>query len=146
MSYSSQASWLNALCWRRIMVCKCTTMLGTISGDFFDSRAMYWEKQRVHVIMSVTCLWALCCCIAWNWLKAPTRLSWREEDGLSCSSIRSERGAGRNSSMSTYSRFHTLSTSFMGRLTDLFLPGTLLALTPPCLLPFGAQVKKPVME
>ena len=114
MSYSSQASWLDTLCWRRNTVCKCATMLGTISGDFFDSTAMYREKQRVHVIMSVTRLWALCCCIAWNWLNAPIRLSWREEDDYSCSAIRSERGAGRNSSMSTYSGFHTLSTSFMG--------------------------------
>ena len=40
MSYSSQASWLDAFCWRRSTVCKWATMLGTISAAFLDSTAM----------------------------------------------------------------------------------------------------------
>jgi len=95
-------------------------MLGNGSADFLDITAMYREKQRVHVVKSVTRFCDLCCCNAWNWLNAPTRLSWREEDGFPCAASRSERGAGRNSSMSTYSRFQAFSTSFMGSIGKPF--------------------------
>ena len=40
MSYSSHASWEDALWWRRRTVWRCTTMLGTIPGSFFDSTAI----------------------------------------------------------------------------------------------------------
>ena len=95
-------------------------MLGTISADFSHWTAMYRVKQRVHVVMSNMRLCNLRCCIAWNWLKAPTKLSWREGDGLPCSASRNARGAGRNSSFSTYSKFQTFSTSFIGSVGKPF--------------------------
>ena len=51
--------------------------------------------------------------------EGPDQAFLKEADDL-CSAIRSERGAGRNSSISTYSKFQTLSTSFMGRVGKPF--------------------------
>ena len=51
-----------------------------------------------------------CCLLAWNWSRAPARLSWRDEAGVPCSASWSNQRAGRNSSMSMYSMFHAFST------------------------------------
>ena len=48
ISYSSHASWFVAFCWRRSTVCRCATMLGTMSAAFLESTAMYRIKQQVH--------------------------------------------------------------------------------------------------
>ena len=61
-----------------------------------------------------------CCCMAWNWFSAPTRLSCREYDGFPCSAMYSVRGIDKNSSISTYSRFHTFSTSLVGSVGSPF--------------------------
>ena len=74
--------------------------------------------------------WDFCFWRAWNWLNAPTRLSCREWEGLLCSAIRSDRGAGRNSSISTYSRFHIFSTSFVGRVGSPFATKYLVGFGP----------------
>ena len=67
-------------------------------------------------MISVTRRFALCCCCAWNWLSAPTRLSCREDGAAPCSARRRDRGAGRRSSISTNSKFHTFCTTFIGRV------------------------------
>ena len=46
-------------------------------------------------------------------MRPPTRLSWKDEIGVPCSDRQSDRGAGRNSFMSTYSLFHAFTTVLM---------------------------------
>ena len=116
MSYSSHANLLAAFWYSRSTVWRWATMHGIISADFFAMTAIYRVKHLTQVIMSITRCCPLCPWAAWNWLRAPTRLSWRVEADLPCSASLRERGAGRNSSMSTYSPLHTFSTVFIGRV------------------------------
>ena len=115
MSYSCHAELSGAFWWRFSTVCRWATMLGIVSEWRLAITAKYNEKHVVHVSTSSTRRWDLWCSwVAWNWLRAPTKLSCSEGVGFPSSASRRERGAGRNSSMSTYWRAHAFSTSFIG--------------------------------
>ena len=94
-------------------------MHGITSGTFLAMTAIYSEKHFTHVNISNTRRFPFCCCAAWSWLRAPAKLSLKESAGV-CSAIRTEHGAGRNSSISTNSIFQAFSTVYLATVGSPF--------------------------